>query len=196
MANLPSYVTQDYFDRFKTPGKTNYAFANFPGLLDARGNLSSPISMGGPRNAFDASGALRPGGGAGGGGMNYGTSIGQGGIGANPNGVGFAPPKSAKQQMFNRPAYQQNRVTAPQMADMERANADRYRAEVMPLQNAFNRSWNAANQQQRFNETSAANQASNQFFDLANSYQNQQYDMNRQNMQSLMPLLGSFFNGF
>ena len=123
----------------------------------------------------------------------YGSSIQTGGIGYSPQQVSLNAPRTAQQQMFNRPAYQRNRVTGAQFGEMNLANQDRYRAEVMPLQNAFNRSLQQANQRQQMESTSAANQLSNQFFNSTNNYANQSRDMNT---QFLWPLLSRAFQGF
>jgi hypothetical protein len=127
-----------------------------------------------------------------GGGLGGGTA--SGGIGSNPfGGLGGMKPRSVATQMFNRPAYQRNRVTGGQMQEMDRANQDRFRAETKPLSTAFNRSFNAAQQQQQMADTATADQASNQFFGLMNQYQNQQNSLNQQQM---MPLLSQLFGGF
>lgn len=105
-------------------------------------------------------------------------------------------PRSVETQMFNRPAYQRNRVTGNQMSEMNRANQDRYRAEVMPLQTAFNRAFNEANQRQQMQSTSAANQAANQYLDMNAGYNNSLYDLGRaqrnQNLQMMWPLLSQY----
>lgn len=117
----------------------------------------------------------------------------QGGIGSNPFGGGTMQPRSVQTQMFNRPAYQRNRVTTGQMGEMNRSNQDRFRSEVKPLSTAFNRNFNQAQTQQQFADTAAADQNSNQFFGLTNQYNQQQ---NAMNQQQLMPMLSQLFGGF
>lgn len=125
----------------------------------------------------------------------YGSSVNTGAV------PGFPPaprqsPRSVETQLFNRPAYQRNRVSTGQMAEMNRANQDRYRAEVMPLQTAFNRAFNEANQRQQMQSTSVANQAANQYLDLTSNYNNSLYDFGRaqrnQNLQMMWPLLSQY----
>lgn len=125
----------------------------------------------------------------------YNSSINTGGV------QGFSPvsrqsPRSVETQLFNRPAYQRNRVTGGQMAEMNRASQDRYRAEVMPLQTAFNRSFNEASQRQQMQSMSAANQAANQYLDINSGYNNSLYDLNRaqrnQGLQMLWPILSQY----
>jgi hypothetical protein len=116
-----------------------------------------------------------------------------GGIGSNPFGGGTMQPRSVQTQMFNRPAYQRNRVTTGQMVEMNRSNQDRFRSEVKPLSTAFNRNFNQAQTQQQFADTAASDQNSNQFFGLTNQYNQQQ---NAMNQQMLMPMLSQLFGGF
>jgi len=116
-----------------------------------------------------------------------------GGIGSNPFGGGTMQPRSVQTQMFNRPAYQRNRVTTGQMGEMNRSNQDRFRSEVKPLSTAFNRNFNQAQTQQQFADTAASDQNSNQFFGLTNQYNQQQ---NAMNQQQLMPMLSKLFGGF
>jgi hypothetical protein len=116
-----------------------------------------------------------------------------GGIGSNPFGGGTMQPRSVQTQMFNRPAYQRNRVTTGQMGEMNRSNQDRFRSEVKPLTTAFNRNFNQAQAQQQFADTAASDQNSNQFFGLTNQYNQQQ---NAMNQQMLMPMLSQLFGGF
>lgn len=133
---------------------------------------------------------IQPYGSSGGGGFG-GAS---GGIGANPFGsTGTMQPRSVQTQMFNRPAYQRNRVTTGQMGEMNRSNQDRFRSEVKPLTTAFNRNFNQANAQQQLADTAASDQYSNQFFGLTNQYNQQQ---NAMNQQMLMPMLSQLFGGF
>lgn len=125
----------------------------------------------------------------------YGTSVDTSPVqGFNP--VSRTSPRSVETQFFNRPAYQRNRITSGQMAEMNRANQDRYRAEVMPLQTAFNRSFNQANQQQQLQSLSAANQANNQYLGITDNYNNSLFDLNRaarnQGMQMLWPMLSQY----
>lgn len=115
------------------------------------------------------------------------------GIGSNPFGGGTMQPRSVQTQMFNRPAYQRNRVTTGQMGEMNRSNQDRFRSEVKPLSTAFNRNFNQAQTQQQFADTAASDQNSNQFFGLTNQYNQQQ---NAMNQQQLMPMLSQLFGGF
>lgn len=126
----------------------------------------------------------------------YNTSINTGGLGAQPAAAPRMTPRSVETQMFNRPAYQRDRITGGQMAEMNRANQDRYRAEVMPLQTAFNRQWNEANQRQQMNSLQAANQYNNAFIDSVNQYGNSQFDMDRQQrqqgLQMLWPMLSQY----
>lgn len=118
-------------------------------------------------------------------------------IGSNPFGGGLGAntmkPRSVQTQMFNRPAYQRNRVTTGQMGEMNRSNQDRFRSEVKPLTTAFNRNFNQAQAQQQFADTAASDQNSNQFFGLTNQYNQQQ---NAMNQQMLMPMLSQLFGGF
>jgi hypothetical protein len=117
-----------------------------------------------------------------------------GGIGANPfGGAGAMQPRSVQTQMFNRPAYQRNRVTTGQMGEMNRSNQDRFRAEAQPLTTSFNRNFNQANAQQQLADTAASDQYANQFFGLTNQYNQQQ---NAMTQQQLMPLLSQMFGGF
>jgi hypothetical protein len=126
----------------------------------------------------------------------YNTSVGGGGVqGFDP--VSRQSPRSVMSQLFNRPAYQRNRVTGNQLAEMERSNQDRYRAEVIPLQTAFNRAFNENNQRQQMQQASVANQAANQYLDATSNYNNSLYDLNRaqrnQNLQMLWPMLSQYF---
>ncbi len=117
-----------------------------------------------------------------------------GGIGANPfGGAAAMQPRSVATQMFNRPAYQRNRVTTGQMGEMNRANQDRFRAEVKPLSTAFDRNFAQAQAQQQLADTAASDQYANQFFGLTNQYNQQQNSMNQ---QMLMPMLSQLFGGF
>lgn len=129
--------------------------------------------------------------------MNTGAQpLGSGGIGSNPFGTSAATPagpRSVETQIANRPAYQRNRVTTGQMSEMNRANQDRYRAEIKPLSAAFDRSLSQANAQQQMADTSINDSMANQFFGLMNGYQQQQNSLNQ---QQLMPLLSQLFGGF
>ena len=127
-------------------------------------------------------------------GSSGGAGFGSGGIGSNPfGGASTMQPRSVATQIFNRPAYQRNRVTTGQMSEMDRANQDRFRAEQRPLTTAFNRSFSQADAQQRMNDTAVNDSASNQFFGLMNGYQQQQNSLNQ---QQIMPLLSQLFGGF
>lgn len=143
------------------------------------GFSARPMTIGGPSQEDPVARAQR--------------QIAAGGIGSNPFGQTTQQPRSVQTQMFNRPAYQRNRVTTGQMGEMNRANQDRFRADIKPLTTAYDRSLSQANAQQQMADTSVADAASNSFFGLMNGYQQQQ---NAMTQQGLMPLLSQLFGGF
>jgi hypothetical protein len=101
--------------------------------------------------------------------MNYNTSITQGGL---PS-LGSTPatnPRSARQQMFNLPAYMRKRVTGDQMGELERANQDRYAGTSAGLRQRMDRENTQLSNNQAFNSMTAAQNASNQYQGLMNNY--------------------------
>lgn len=129
---------------------------------------------------------------------------------ALPTKLGAIPttaPRTAQQQAFNMPAYLRNNTTAGQWDELNRANQDRYRADLSRGQSTMGRQMQQANLGHMFDTLQSATGAANNYYDtMSNAIQGDRQNqagwitglgqLNANRMNTFMPFLGGFMQGW
>lgn len=127
-----------------------------------------------------------------------------------PTALGALPqtaPRTAQQQAFNMPASMRNNTSEEQWGELNRANQDRYRGSLASGQSQMGRQMQRANTQHLFDTLGQATQSANNYYDtmssaLAGDRQNQAgwitglSNLNANRMNTFMPMLGGFMQGW
>jgi hypothetical protein len=129
--------------------------------------------------------------------FDYNTSINQGGIGGSfpaaidklraPRDGGLA------NGLFNLSPYQRGRINPQAMSEMNSQFNDTRRAAQMNAANDLQRKFNAADQQMRMNQIGAGTNVAMNWFNTANSLNNQQRDANMNTVPWMNNMFGNFF---
>lgn len=129
--------------------------------------------------------------------MDYNTSINTGGVGG---GISSAIDKlrSARDgglagNLFNMSPYQRSRINPQAMNEMNTQFNNTRRAAQMNTANDLQRQYDADNQQMRMKQIGEATNSAMNWFNTANSLNNQQRDMNLSTIPWMNNMFGNMF---